>query len=69
MEFIISAIVSWVTNNILNRVFFRARKPEKIIDTYERKLEVLKLLPKLILCLTMGLRSICHRQLVAYPLR
>ena len=34
----ISAIVSWVINNILNRVFFRARKTEKIIDTYERKL-------------------------------
>ena len=38
MEVIISAIVSWITNNILNRVFFRARKPEKIIDTYERRL-------------------------------
>ena len=39
MEFIISAIVSWITSNILTRIFFKARKIEEIIDTYERRIE------------------------------
>lgn len=39
MELIINAIISWITANILNRVFFRSRKPEKIIDDYEIRLK------------------------------
>jgi hypothetical protein len=39
MEYIIGAIVSWITSNILNRIFFRGRKTEEIINTYEKRLE------------------------------
>lgn len=39
MDIIIGAIVSWITSKILNRIFFRARKTEEIINTYERRIE------------------------------
>ncbi len=39
MEFIISAIVGWITSNILNRIFFRARKTDEIIKIYEKRIQ------------------------------
>lgn len=38
MDVVISAIVSWIVNNILNRFFFRARKNEEIIKARERRI-------------------------------
>jgi len=32
-------IVSWFTTEILNRIFFRGRKTEEIINTYEKRLK------------------------------
>ena len=39
MEYIFSAIVSSITSNVLNRIFFRKRKTEIIIKTHEKRLK------------------------------